>query len=37
MQTTAKVGGWELNLENSEVYWTDETHHIHGTDPKTCS
>ncbi len=25
----AKIGGWEINLKNKEVYWTDETYRIH--------
>ncbi len=28
----AGVGGWEVNLEDSSVYWSDETKKIHGVD-----
>jgi PAS domain S-box-containing protein len=28
----AKVGGWELNVENDELYWTEEVYHIHELD-----
>lgn len=30
----AKVGGWELNLKNGDLYWTAETYKIHDTSPK---
>ncbi len=30
---TAGVGGWELNLESGELYWSDETCRIHGLQP----
>jgi PAS domain S-box-containing protein len=33
-QQAARVGGWELNLETGELYWTDETYRIHDTSPK---
>ena len=29
----AKVGGWEADLLNNSVYWTDQTCHIHGVLP----
>lgn len=32
-QQVAKVGGWELNLETGNLYWTDETYRIHETSP----
>lgn len=25
----AEVGGWEFNIENKELYWTDEVYRIH--------
>ena len=28
----AGVGGWEVNLEDKSVYWSDETRKIHGVD-----
>ncbi len=34
-QSLAHVGGWEIDLLANTVYWTDETHHIHETDPAT--
>lgn len=27
--TLARVGGWELNLVNNEVLWTDQVYHLH--------
>lgn len=32
-QAAAKVGGWELDLQRGELYWTPETFHLHGLDP----
>jgi|GEM_PF-4236439 len=29
------IGGWEFDLETQSVFWTTQTHRIHGTDPKT--
>tara|TARA_R110002126_G_scaffold291780_1_gene457923 strand:- start:15843 stop:22151 length:6309 start_codon:yes stop_codon:yes gene_type:complete len=29
----AKIGGWEVDLVSNAVYWTNETHLIHETDP----
>lgn len=31
----ARVGGWELDFTSGSLYWTDETHRIHETDPGT--
>ena len=33
-QAVAKIGGWELNLKEQKVYWTDETYRIHETSPE---
>ena len=30
----AKIGGWELNPQTRELYWTTQTFRIHGLDPK---
>lgn len=30
----AKIGSWELNLVNQVLYWSDEVHQLHETDPK---
>ena len=27
------VGSWEIDLNTEEVYWSEQTHRIHGTDP----
>lgn len=32
-QAAAKVGGWELDLQRGELYWTVEMFHLHGLDP----
>jgi len=29
MQTTARVGGWELDCRTNALYWTEETYRIH--------
>lgn len=29
----AQVGGWEVDLINDSIYWTDQTCHIHGVAP----
>ena len=34
-QSIAKVGGWEYDLETEELFWTEETHRIHETDPQS--
>jgi PAS domain S-box-containing protein len=32
-QYLARVGGWELNVVENTLYWTDETYRIHETSP----
>ncbi len=32
-QQLTKVGGWEWNVENQTMFWTDETYRIHEIDP----
>lgn len=32
-QAISNVGGWELNLETGDLYWTDETYRLHDTSP----
>lgn len=32
-QTAARVGGWEVDLVDDSLFWTDETHRIHDTSP----
>jgi PAS domain S-box-containing protein len=29
----AKIGSWEVNLVNETIFWTDEVHRLHETDP----
>jgi len=29
----AKIGGWELDLRNSNLYWTEQVYRIHEMDP----
>jgi PAS domain S-box-containing protein len=31
----AKVGGWEYNVIENNLFWSDEVHRLHETDPKT--
>ena len=32
-QEVAKIGSWELELQNLNVIWSEQTHRIFGTDP----
>ena len=32
-QATTKVGGWELDLETDQLFWTAETYRLHDTTP----
>jgi len=32
-QSVTQVGGWELDLATSRLFWTDETYAIHGLSP----
>ncbi|MBS0630700.1 MAG: PAS domain S-box protein [Verrucomicrobia bacterium] len=34
-QAVAKIGSWETDLADLGVRWSDETHHIFETDPRT--
>ncbi|ARN75627.1 hypothetical protein BST96_16845 [Oceanicoccus sagamiensis] len=34
IQTLAKVGGWEIDLKQDTLYWTDETYRIHDLSPE---
>jgi PAS domain S-box-containing protein len=29
------IGSWEISLDSNELYWSEKTHQIHETDPKT--
>ncbi len=31
----AKIGSWEVDLVNQSVFWSDEVHHLHETDPES--
>ncbi|MBN2425917.1 MAG: PAS domain S-box protein [Calditrichaceae bacterium] len=33
-QRLSKVGGWEWDVKNQKMYWTDETYRIHGFNPE---
>ncbi len=33
MQSTAMVGGWEIDCRTNVLYWTDETYRIHEVPP----
>lgn len=35
IQNTLKIGHWEMDLETQDVFWSEMTHIIHETDPKT--
>jgi PAS domain S-box-containing protein len=32
-QELARIGGWEWDLANKDMHWTEETYHIHGFAP----
>ncbi len=34
VQSMTKVGGWEVDLVNESLYWTEETYRIHDTSPE---
>jgi len=31
----AKIGSWEINLGNKSLFWSEEVHQLHETNPKT--
>ncbi len=31
----AKIGSWELDLVNQSLFWSEEVHHLHETDPES--
>jgi PAS domain S-box-containing protein len=31
----ARIGGWEIDLVQETIYWSDLVHKLHGTDPAT--
>lgn len=31
----ARIGGWEIDLVQETIYWSDLVHRMHGTDPAT--
>jgi len=33
----AKIGSWEVDLQNSKIFWSDAVHHLHETDPASFS
>jgi PAS domain S-box-containing protein len=35
VRSLAKIGSWEIDLENQTVFWSDEVHQIHETDPNS--
>lgn len=36
-QSTARVGGWELDIATDSLFWTAETYRIYDTTPVECS
>ncbi len=34
-QKISKIGSWEFNLSNNELFWSEELYHIFGIDPTT--
>ncbi len=35
VEETTGVGSWEIDLATGDLYWSQATHGIHGTDPET--
>ena len=35
VETLAKVGGWEYDVEEQKIAWTEQVYRIHGVDPAT--
>lgn len=33
-QSLTKAGGWEWDIASQSMFWTEETYHIHGLNPK---
>lgn len=33
-QSLTSIGGWEWNVENQQMFWSDEVYHIHGARPE---
>ncbi len=31
----AKIGSWEVDIKNQQIYWSNEVHDMHETDPNT--
>ncbi len=34
-RSIAKIGSWEVDLLNNHIYWSEEVHQMHDTDPDT--
>jgi len=34
-RSLAKIGSWEMDLVNQKIFWSDEVHQLHETDPKS--
>jgi len=34
-RSIAKIGSWEVDLVNQSIFWSNEVHQMHGTDPKS--
>jgi len=37
VQDMAKIGGWEVDLVNGTLFWTEETYRVHDTSPEEYS
>jgi hypothetical protein len=31
----AHIGSWEIDIDQQKVFWSDEVHELHETNPKT--
>ncbi|MDD4686932.1 MAG: response regulator [Candidatus Cloacimonetes bacterium] len=36
-QSLGKLGGWEIDMQNGEVYWTEEMYRLHDIEPGSIS
>ena len=34
-QALGKLGGWEYDVQNDSMYWTEEMYHLHDADPES--
>ncbi|MEQ9310371.1 MAG: PAS domain S-box protein [Balneolaceae bacterium] len=35
VSSLAKIGSWEVDLRKNSIYWSNQVHQLHGTDPQS--